>query len=291
MTNTLVQTVKQDVEQWEKGKQWIFTCYSPVKERACFPCIDDISPEEMRLEAYKAKSANTVGDYQKRFNDLQNEYSLKRRSLLTPSEAIKDILRKIYNKEAVNIPPGTNIFQSGGGGSVFGGGGAGGGLFGGQQQQQQSVFGAKPSVFGGGASQPAQNTSSLFGGGNNSTQSAGSIFGGGGQTQAQSAGSIFGGQPKPQTSAFGQSGQSSLFGAPAQSSHAPWDASPCRRSLRRASISIAMSAGTGASHAIGCPVTGWDNSSRTACSAWRRKFCSVRLSSSVAPRGIRNRPP
>lgn len=37
ITNTLVTTVKQDIEQWEKGNQWIFSCYAPAKETACFP--------------------------------------------------------------------------------------------------------------------------------------------------------------------------------------------------------------------------------------------------------------
>lgn len=48
ITNTLVQTVKVDMEQWERGKQWSFSCYSPAKETGCFPGIEDWSPEEMR---------------------------------------------------------------------------------------------------------------------------------------------------------------------------------------------------------------------------------------------------
>ncbi len=55
ITNTLVQTVKVDMEQWEKGRQWVFSCYSPAKETACYPGLEDISPEEMRLEAYSAR--------------------------------------------------------------------------------------------------------------------------------------------------------------------------------------------------------------------------------------------
>ena len=37
ITTTLVTTVKQDIEQMEKGNQWIFSCYAPAKETSCFP--------------------------------------------------------------------------------------------------------------------------------------------------------------------------------------------------------------------------------------------------------------
>ena len=61
ITSTLVQTVKQDVDLWEKGKQWAFSCYSPAKETACVPGIEDVSPEEMRLDAYQARISGKVG--------------------------------------------------------------------------------------------------------------------------------------------------------------------------------------------------------------------------------------
>jgi len=35
--NTLVTTVKQDVEQSTKGQQWQFSCYSPAKDCASIP--------------------------------------------------------------------------------------------------------------------------------------------------------------------------------------------------------------------------------------------------------------
>ena len=51
----------QDIDLWEKGKQWAFSCYSPAKETACVPGIDDVSPEEMRLDAYQARTSGKVG--------------------------------------------------------------------------------------------------------------------------------------------------------------------------------------------------------------------------------------
>ena len=42
LVNTLVTTVKRDVETAEHGKQWSFSCYSPAKDCPCIPGIDDI---------------------------------------------------------------------------------------------------------------------------------------------------------------------------------------------------------------------------------------------------------
>ena len=37
IVNTLVTTVKQDMDQSTKGKQWIFSCYSPAKDCVSIP--------------------------------------------------------------------------------------------------------------------------------------------------------------------------------------------------------------------------------------------------------------
>ena len=63
ITNTLVQTVKQDVDLCEKGKQWTFSCYSPAKETASVPGIEDVSPEEMRLDAYQARMSGKASNF------------------------------------------------------------------------------------------------------------------------------------------------------------------------------------------------------------------------------------
>ena len=48
MSNQLMVTVKQDMESAEVSGQWIFSCYSPGKDCASVPGIDDVSPEELR---------------------------------------------------------------------------------------------------------------------------------------------------------------------------------------------------------------------------------------------------
>jgi hypothetical protein len=48
------------MEQMERGKQWAFSCYSPAKDCVSIPGLDDVSPEELRLEAYQVTGANVM---------------------------------------------------------------------------------------------------------------------------------------------------------------------------------------------------------------------------------------
>ena len=48
VSNQLMVTVKQDMESAEVSGQWIFSCYSPGKDCASVPGMDDVSPEELR---------------------------------------------------------------------------------------------------------------------------------------------------------------------------------------------------------------------------------------------------
>ena len=48
VSNQLMVTVKQDMESAEVSGQWIFSCYSPGKDCASVPGMEDVSPEELR---------------------------------------------------------------------------------------------------------------------------------------------------------------------------------------------------------------------------------------------------
>ena len=48
VSSQLMVTVKQDMESAEVSGQWIFSCYSPGKDCASVPGMDDLSPEELR---------------------------------------------------------------------------------------------------------------------------------------------------------------------------------------------------------------------------------------------------
>ncbi len=216
ITNTLVQTVKVDIEQWEKGRQWVFSCYSPAKETACYPGLEDISPEEMRLEAYAARASNAMDQYVKKVADLSADYAGKRRALLAPTEQIKDALRRIYNRESlVGVPPLTALPAPG---SIFGGGAAAGPAAGAAGAAPAGgVFQSKPSVFGGGGggssivSAPSSSASSLssasssglFGKPATSAFGGGTSVFGGAHASSSSGTSLFGGATQQRTSTFG----------------------------------------------------------------------------------------
>uniref|UniRef100_A0A8C5X5B0 Nucleoporin NUP42 n=1 Tax=Malurus cyaneus samueli TaxID=2593467 RepID=A0A8C5X5B0_9PASS len=59
----LLECVVKDMEIWESSGQWIFSCYSPMKEKLNVSGFSDVSPEELRLEYYDSRANNIVGNY------------------------------------------------------------------------------------------------------------------------------------------------------------------------------------------------------------------------------------
>ncbi|NXC81576.1 NUPL2 protein, partial [Cercotrichas coryphoeus] len=59
----LLECVVKDMEIWQSSGQWIFSCYSPMKEKPNVTGFSDVSPEELRLEYYDSRSNNTIGNY------------------------------------------------------------------------------------------------------------------------------------------------------------------------------------------------------------------------------------
>ncbi|NWR45513.1 NUPL2 protein, partial [Regulus satrapa] len=59
----LLECVVNDMEIWESSGQWIFSCYSPMKEKPNVSGFSDVSPEELRLEYYDSRANNIIGNY------------------------------------------------------------------------------------------------------------------------------------------------------------------------------------------------------------------------------------
>ncbi|NXL73248.1 NUPL2 protein, partial [Leptocoma aspasia] len=59
----LLECVVRDMELWESSGQWIFSCYSPMKEKPNVSGFSDVSPEELRLEYYDSRANNIIGNY------------------------------------------------------------------------------------------------------------------------------------------------------------------------------------------------------------------------------------
>jgi len=102
LESQIVNTVKQDMDAVDKLGQWVFSCYSPAKDCASVPGMDDICPEEMRMEAYQAKTAGTVDQYSAKVKGLLEEYQGKRNILKNPDPGLRQTLVKIYNKVKVS---------------------------------------------------------------------------------------------------------------------------------------------------------------------------------------------
>ncbi|NXT27829.1 NUPL2 protein, partial [Syrrhaptes paradoxus] len=59
----LLECVVKDIEIWESSGQWIFSCYSPMKETPNISGFPDFSPEELRLEYYNCIANNNIHNY------------------------------------------------------------------------------------------------------------------------------------------------------------------------------------------------------------------------------------
>ncbi|NXR23146.1 NUPL2 protein, partial [Cinclus mexicanus] len=59
----LLECVVKDMEIWDSSGQWIFSCYSPMKEKPNVSGFSDVSPEELRLEYYDSRSNSIIGNY------------------------------------------------------------------------------------------------------------------------------------------------------------------------------------------------------------------------------------
>ncbi|KAG8201763.1 hypothetical protein JTE90_012822 [Oedothorax gibbosus] len=91
--------IKEDVLLWETGNQWPFSCYCPTQGKSAFPGFVDLSPEELRLEAYKARENNTYNSYVESVEKTLQEMKMKREQLKEPSIQLMIIIERIRKGE------------------------------------------------------------------------------------------------------------------------------------------------------------------------------------------------
>ncbi|GFQ89984.1 hypothetical protein TNCT_251171 [Trichonephila clavata] len=96
-TLVYVELIKEDIKAWELGSQWPFTCYCPIQEKSNFPGFTDMSPEELRYEAYKARENNTYDSYVESANKVLQNIKLRRDQLKEPSVQMISIIEKLRN--------------------------------------------------------------------------------------------------------------------------------------------------------------------------------------------------
>ncbi|NXJ99926.1 NUPL2 protein, partial [Corythaixoides concolor] len=59
----LLECVMKDIEIWESSGQWMFSSYSPMKEKPNVSGFPDFSPEELHLEYYNCRANNNIQNY------------------------------------------------------------------------------------------------------------------------------------------------------------------------------------------------------------------------------------
>jgi hypothetical protein len=61
------------MEEWKKSSMWPLSCYAYSRETPCLPGFADVSPEELRWEAYQAKAIGDSQQYLKTVGQLNEE--------------------------------------------------------------------------------------------------------------------------------------------------------------------------------------------------------------------------
>uniref|UniRef100_A0A8C8JGB1 Nucleoporin-like protein 2 n=1 Tax=Oncorhynchus tshawytscha TaxID=74940 RepID=A0A8C8JGB1_ONCTS len=67
-----LETIQKDMEIWETSGQWLFSCYSVLKES--ISGFTELSPEELRLEYYNTKPSGNLQGYADIINQLLNQW-------------------------------------------------------------------------------------------------------------------------------------------------------------------------------------------------------------------------
>ena len=88
--------VVEDAIMWERGNQWLFSCYAPLLRKLIpnmvnansenLPGFTDYSPEELRLEAMSSHQAGQLNQYTSKLHQLAQKYAANRAVLQKPDQ-------------------------------------------------------------------------------------------------------------------------------------------------------------------------------------------------------------
>ncbi|XP_065439421.1 nucleoporin NUP42 isoform X2 [Chrysemys picta bellii] len=80
------------MEVWESSGQWMFSCYSPMKEKPNISGFPDFSPEELHLEYYNCRANNNIQNYINSVQQLVNQWRNRLLELKTLNTSTKAAL-------------------------------------------------------------------------------------------------------------------------------------------------------------------------------------------------------
>lgn len=215
----IVKGLATEMKTWEASKMWPFSVLGFEKDSPCIPGFDDVSPEELRLEAYEAEKTGNIQAYVQKVEGLVNDLNNKRNEVKNPNMTFKQKLISFVDDSRRQKPG-----SSSGHVSLFSGSSGSFGQVTSDNQSGMNGFGSQPSAFGGSGSQSVFGQTLQSGQGAFGQQTSPSSLFGQPQSEQNTGQSqnLFGQSSFGQTSSFGDTQQtatpSSLFGQTTQSS-------------------------------------------------------------------------
>ncbi|NXP17736.1 NUPL2 protein, partial [Scytalopus superciliaris] len=101
----LLECVVKDMEIWESSGQWIFSSYSPMKEKLNVSGFSDVSPEELRLEYYDSRAKNMIGNYIDAVRQLAAQWKNRLLQLKALNASTKAALLSAFKSTGTQPPP------------------------------------------------------------------------------------------------------------------------------------------------------------------------------------------
>ncbi|KAH0627394.1 hypothetical protein JD844_003029 [Phrynosoma platyrhinos] len=101
----LVEIITKDMEIWESSGQWMFSTYSPMKEKPNISGFQDFLPEELRLEYYNCRANNNTQNYISSVQQLLTQWRNRLHELKNINASNKSRLIAELKNVAVQPPP------------------------------------------------------------------------------------------------------------------------------------------------------------------------------------------
>uniref|UniRef100_A0A8C4UTK6 Nucleoporin NUP42 n=1 Tax=Falco tinnunculus TaxID=100819 RepID=A0A8C4UTK6_FALTI len=101
----LLESIVKDMEIWESSGQWIFSSYSPMKEKPNVSGFRDFSPEELHLEYYNCTANNNIQSYINSVQQLAKQWKDRLLQLKTLTASTKAaLLSELKNTVTQPLP-------------------------------------------------------------------------------------------------------------------------------------------------------------------------------------------
>nr|XP_056713651.1 nucleoporin NUP42 [Euleptes europaea] len=100
----LLEIIMKDMEVWESSSQWMFSSYSPLKDKPNISGFPAFSPEELRLEYYNCSANNNIQNYINSIQQLVAQWRSRLLELKNINASTKTALISEL-KNVANQPP------------------------------------------------------------------------------------------------------------------------------------------------------------------------------------------